>query len=713
MDSTLIAKILVPKTIGKNAIGTAYPISKDLVLTARHVVDFEGRDINRPISISWPDIADPANGQQPYTVTAAQDNIEFFDGYDIALIRCMAPPKAHISPLILSERHPIERESWKSMGYAQVGKDSDERKKVSAMGDIFPPDTCSHVLDLESRGDAKQKEGWKGISGAPVFRGHTLIAVLTHSPDDINERLRAVSISYLLKNHPAFKKIVGFLIDAQEKPESYMTDHVQLDRPIQYPVKLFISYSHEDEDLRAELEKHLKPLQRKKVIDTWHDRKIGVGTEWQQAIDEKLETADIVLLLVSPDFLNSDYCNDMEIQCAMRKHEEKTTVVIPILLRHCDTDGAAFMKIQGLPKNLLPVKKWNDQDEAFTDIAKGIRIVARLIQQQKASDCVDNSSSAALINLSSDSAKQADIPIATRPLTELKLDAEFKKFLHEKISSELRRPEAKWLNEQLSMYFKYGVATPDLITLITESLLNCPVDAAICNYLSQATTDCILATGNRRSDVGDKVDLVRQVAEQILGWLILASIDDNAIQKVWQRCSQNNALFFKLGVDTFAGVEIVLSRGFNRKTDFPNEDNADPTGRYFISHQKSWVKYDEGETVRKILIEIWNKVFPLPKDQKESDGAVKEKEIKRLNSAIKSRRADPKSPEHYYIAFDVSEINSEFDENIYHQLLKSLKDMTVVQFGITESDSLFLIAEEDVTTAIDEFYRAINGLKGQ
>lgn len=208
MDSTLIAKILAPRTNGKNAIGTAYPISKDWVLTARHVVDFENRDASQPISIIWPDLPDPEN-KKPYAVTATQDSIEFFDGYDIALIRCMAPPKAHSSPLILSDRHPIARESWISMGYAQVGKDGDNRDKVSAMGDIFPPDTSKPVLDLESKGDAKQKEGWKGISGAPVFRGHTLIGVLTHAPEDINERLRAVSIAYLLEKDEKFRELTG------------------------------------------------------------------------------------------------------------------------------------------------------------------------------------------------------------------------------------------------------------------------------------------------------------------------------------------------------------------------------------------------------------------------------------------------------------------------------------------------------------------------
>jgi hypothetical protein len=120
-------------------------------------------------------------------------------------------------------------------------------------------------------------------------------------------------------------------------------------------ISLFYSYSHVDEALRDELEKHLKLLQRQHVIDTWHDRKIISGTEWDKVINKNLDTADIILLLISSDFLASDYCWDIEIQRAMQRHEKKTAVVIPVLLRPCDTGNADFMKLQGLPKNFKPV----------------------------------------------------------------------------------------------------------------------------------------------------------------------------------------------------------------------------------------------------------------------------------------------------------------------------------------------------------------------
>ena len=145
-------------------------------------------------------------------------------------------------------------------------------------------------------------------------------------------------------------------------------------------INLFYSYSHADEALRDELEKHLKLLQRQQVIDTWHDRKISNGMEWDKVINKHLDTADIILMLISADFLASDYCWDIEIQRALQRHEEKSAVVIPVLLRPCDTDDADFMKLQGFPKNLKPVTTWPNQDEAFTDIAKGIRATAEAIR---------------------------------------------------------------------------------------------------------------------------------------------------------------------------------------------------------------------------------------------------------------------------------------------------------------------------------------------
>src|SRR5262245_50373765 len=97
------------------------------------------------------------------------------------------------------------------------------------------------------------------------------------------------------------------------------------------PIKIFYSYSHKDEGLRNELEKHLSVLKRSGVIAGWHDRKIVRGAEWSSEIDEHLETADIILLLVSSDFIASDYCYEIEMKRAMERHALRTARVIPII----------------------------------------------------------------------------------------------------------------------------------------------------------------------------------------------------------------------------------------------------------------------------------------------------------------------------------------------------------------------------------------------
>lgn len=138
-------------------------------------------------------------------------------------------------------------------------------------------------------------------------------------------------------------------------------------------IEIFYSYSHKDEELREQLEKHLSILKRQDVITDWHDRKIDAGGEWGREIHEHLNTAHIILLLVSSDFLDSDYCYDIEMNRAMERHEAKEACVIPIILRSVDWEDAPFGKLQALPRDAKPVTKWEDQDDAFTNIARGIK----------------------------------------------------------------------------------------------------------------------------------------------------------------------------------------------------------------------------------------------------------------------------------------------------------------------------------------------------
>ena len=144
-------------------------------------------------------------------------------------------------------------------------------------------------------------------------------------------------------------------------------------------VEVFFSYSHSDEALRDQLANHLKLLERQRIIAAWHDRKILPGSEWSDDINDSLNQADIILLLVSADFLASDYCWDIEIKKALARHEAGEAKVIPVILRPVDWSAAPFAKLQALPKDAKPVVEWTPPDRAFMDIAAGIRRLAEKI----------------------------------------------------------------------------------------------------------------------------------------------------------------------------------------------------------------------------------------------------------------------------------------------------------------------------------------------
>lgn len=145
------------------------------------------------------------------------------------------------------------------------------------------------------------------------------------------------------------------------------------------PINLFFSYSHKDEELRSELVTHLSILERNGVISGWCDRQITAGEEWESQIDERINSADIVLLLISSDFIASNYCWNIEVKHAMAKHEAGEACVMPIILRPVNWAQTPFGKLQALPKNAKPVTTWRNRDAAFLSITQGIEVaISRL-----------------------------------------------------------------------------------------------------------------------------------------------------------------------------------------------------------------------------------------------------------------------------------------------------------------------------------------------
>jgi hypothetical protein len=145
-------------------------------------------------------------------------------------------------------------------------------------------------------------------------------------------------------------------------------------------IKLFYSYSHKDESYREELENHLSILRKNGYISEWHDRRISAGNEWEEDINFNLEEADIILLLVSSNFLASDYCYDTETIRALEKHKSKEAVVIPVVLSPCLWLESKLSELQSLPRDNKPISTFDNKDVAWLEVAKGILEKVKKIQ---------------------------------------------------------------------------------------------------------------------------------------------------------------------------------------------------------------------------------------------------------------------------------------------------------------------------------------------
>ena len=155
---------------------------------------------------------------------------------------------------------------------------------------------------------------------------------------------------------------------------------------------VFISYSHKDEELRQKLETHLAGLRHQGVISTWHDRRIVPGQDIHGRISAQIDAADIILLLISSDFLESDYCYNIEMRRALEKHEGGTARIIPVILRPCDWQAAPFGNLNAVPTDGRPITKHGTLDDAFLYVARAVRQVAESIDGD-GSSTVDHSNS--------------------------------------------------------------------------------------------------------------------------------------------------------------------------------------------------------------------------------------------------------------------------------------------------------------------------------
>lgn len=158
-------------------------------------------------------------------------------------------------------------------------------------------------------------------------------------------------------------------------------------------IKLFISYAHEDENYRDRLLVHLRPHTRKGIVKVWQDQDILPGQEWDKYIKKELYEADITLFLISPDFLNSNYVDSVEVKEAMQLHDKGKVILVPIVVRTSNLGMTELSRFQALPKHAKAISTWSDRDAAWTDVVKGLERLFKHIKQKHSNNSGSSNSS--------------------------------------------------------------------------------------------------------------------------------------------------------------------------------------------------------------------------------------------------------------------------------------------------------------------------------
>lgn len=254
--------------------------------------------------------------------------------------------------------------------------------------------------------DPEDKKVFVSVSGLPSGR-RRLLAIIRSDFEHIHQDMPSLKPQEMvpLPNHPEvvipYKKLNAFEREGLRTFHEVIGDRVvelnvydllngvdldgrrertvDEDKP---PLRIFFSYARQDENLRSELENHLKILQRLNLIETWTDRDISAGEEWKSEINTGIENAQIILLLISSDFIASDYCYEIEMKRALERHESGEARVIPIILREVNWKLAPFAHLQPLPTSGRPIVNWGNRDSAWQSVSDGLIKVVEDIQGQ-------------------------------------------------------------------------------------------------------------------------------------------------------------------------------------------------------------------------------------------------------------------------------------------------------------------------------------------
>ena len=280
MNARFVARLDVPLSTGRHRRGTAYPIARDLLITALHVVNGDGIDGTADMRITWPALDDPDSPGKCLQRELGRENIiypgdESNPGCDVALIQCPLLPEMNDSPLLLSPGQSPP-ETWESKGYPEVCRTRLDLDGLCSVSGRYETSGTGCIIELNTNTDTQDTSGWAGLSGAPVFSGNWLTGIISNTNPGIRNQLEAVFLPYLISHDQDFRQHLGIrlhadfsgAIDALKQGEAGKTACAALAAQLQC--------SPEPEELVRVL-KDLQPLGR--LLDVIHNAQHHLGQQ--------------------------------------------------------------------------------------------------------------------------------------------------------------------------------------------------------------------------------------------------------------------------------------------------------------------------------------------------------------------------------------------------------------------------------------------------
>ena len=384
-------------------------------------------------------------------------------------------------------------------------------------------------------------------------------------------------------------------------------------------IKVFYSYSHRDECFRQEMETHLSTLKQDGLIDEWHDRKIQPGQEVQAEIDRRLHESDVILLLISSDFLASPECQK-EMDKSMELHDRKQARVVPIIVRPCAWNHSKVSALLALPKDGEPVSKWSSRDEAFMNVYEGIREVTKAIPFSLRKNFKDVITDIEFISKNKENVSLDDIFV-------------FPDLVHEKE----RMNVAQGRTENICSFRDFSDVwkTGHRVIVVGDDKSGKTV---ICRklFLDQIEKDIpsiLLDGADIKSPFHHEELVVRKFKEQFKGEFDFWKKQEEKTMIIDDFTNDSRLQFIDFAKENFTRVLVTMNE--DKYLSYFRDDKAFASFEVFSIKPISHVKQEE-------IIRKW-KYLGVPKSQTITDGIVDQIED-RLNSIIIHNKVVPRYP---------------------------------------------------------------------